>query len=120
MKAAFDSVGESVKASAEAASSMFSALAGFEGTGSKRWFLEDLLEEQIELEKIAVEAQAELSKAQAEYVRARAERMESGEALITVDGAGLQPHLEMIMWELFGAIRIRATQEGLDQLLLGA
>ncbi len=82
--------------------------------------MEDTLQEQLALERIAVEAQAELAKAQAEYTKARTDRMESGEALITVDGAGLQPHLEMIMWELFESIRVRATQEGLDQFLLGA
>ncbi|WP_319525684.1 phage tail tape measure protein [uncultured Desulfosarcina sp.] len=119
MKAAFESVGESVAAIASTSSSMFSDLADFEGTMSEKWFLQDVLKEQMALEREAVETQKELTHAQAEYLKARTERMKSGEALITVDGAGLQPHLEMIMWELFAAIQIRAKEEGLDQLLLG-
>ena len=66
-----------------------------------------------------LEQQQALNDAQVAYLKAKTERMRSGEALITVTGDGLQPHLEYIMWELFEAIQIRATQEGLDQLLLG-
>ena len=66
-----------------------------------------------------LEQQKALNDAQVAYLKEKTKRLQSKEALITVDGDGLQPHLEMIMWELFEAIQIRATQEGLDQLNLG-
>ena len=65
--------------------------------------------------------QKELNDAQVAYLKAKTQRMKDNkESLITVNGDGLQPHLEYIMWEVFEAIQVRATQEGLDQLLLGA
>ena len=66
-----------------------------------------------------LEQQKALNDAQVAYLKEKTKRLQSKEALITIDGDGLQPHLEMIMWELFEAIQIRATQEGLDQLNLG-
>jgi len=44
-------------------------------------------------------------------------RLDRGDALITIDGAGLQPHLEGFMWEILEAIQIRATSEGAEFLL---
>ena len=77
------------------------------------------ISEEQENRKKLLEQQQALSDAQVAYLKEKTERLKSGESLITVNGDGLQPHLEYIMWELFEAIQIRATQEGLDQLLLG-
>ena len=41
-------------------------------------------------------------------------RLESGDALITVDGVGLQLHLESFMCELLEAIQVRAKAENED------
>lgn len=67
----------------------------------------------------AMKRQKELLDAQLEYTKAKTKAIKDGEALITVNGEGLQPHLEMIMWELFAAIQVRANEEGLDSLMLG-
>ncbi|BBO73466.1 hypothetical protein DSCW_08830 [Desulfosarcina widdelii] len=119
MKAAFESAGESVAAIADASSSMFSDLADFEGSMSDKWFLQDILEEQVALEKEALESQKKLTEAQAKLTEAKAAALERGDSLITINGDGLAPELEMMMWKVFEAIQVRATQEGLDQLLLG-
>jgi len=86
---------------------------------AEKWSIQESLKSETETRKKTLEMQEKLNNAQIKFLNARTKRMESGQALITVDGAGLQPHLEMIMWELFGAIQIRAKEEGLDQLLLG-
>ena len=65
-----------------------------------------------------LEQQKDLNDANIKYLNAKTKKLQSGDALITVNGDGLQPHLEMIMWELFAAIQIRATQEGLNRILL--
>ncbi|WP_319521670.1 hypothetical protein [uncultured Desulfosarcina sp.] len=91
-----------------------------EGTSlSEKWSIQESLQSENETRKRTLEMQEKLNDAQVKFLNARTKRMESGEALITVSGDSLQPHLEMIMWELFGAIQIRAKEEGLDQLLLG-
>ena len=43
--------------------------------------------------------------------------MESGDALIKIDGAGLQPHLEAFMWEILRTIQTRVNRDGLAMLL---
>jgi len=91
-----------------------------EGTSlAEKWSIQESLRAETETRERTLKMQEKLNSAQIKFLNARTKRMESGQALITVDGAGLQPHLEMIMWELFGAIQIRAKEEGLDQLLLG-
>jgi hypothetical protein len=45
-------------------------------------------------------------------MQAKLDAMKSGEALIQIDGAGLQPHLEAFMWEILAAVQIRVNEEG--------
>ncbi len=85
----------------------------------EKWAIQDQLKSEQELREKTLEMQKALNEAQVKYMEAKTRAIESGEALITVQGDSLAPHLEMIMWEVFAAIQIRATQEGLDQLLLG-
>lgn len=121
LKAAFESVGQSVESTAEAASSMLSDFAGFEGGMSDKWYMQRVIDDQMDLQREALEMQKGLTKAEVDLLKAKTDRIKdlSDEAMITVNGDGLKPHLEMIMWEIFEQIQIRATQEGLDKLLLG-
>jgi TP901 family phage tail tape measure protein len=126
LKAAFEAVGESVKATAGATSDMFGELAGL--LGGDKWlssttenWLKKQVEDQMELQRAALAIEKTLTEAQARNLDARTEKIKNlnKEAMITVDGDGLKPHLEAMMWEVFQAIQIRATEEGLDKLLLG-
>jgi hypothetical protein len=80
-----------------------------------------LLEEQLKIEnqrrQEALDLQKEMTQAEIALIKARTDAMQRGDSLITVQGDGLQPHLEYIMWELFRAIQIRVNQDGLDLLL---
>jgi len=58
-----------------------------------------------------------LTEAQVDYLRAKADSLQRGDALIQVDGAGLQPHLEAFMWEILRTIQVRVNQDGLEMLL---
>jgi hypothetical protein len=122
LKAAFESIGESVKATAAASADMLGSFANFEGGMSDKWYMQRIIDQQMELQREALEMQKSLTEAEVELLKAKTERIQnlSDEAMITVEGDGLKPHLEMIMWEIFEQIQIRATQEGLDKLLLGA
>ena len=66
----------------------------------------------------ALTLQKEMTKATIDEIKARTQSLERGDALIKIDGAGLKPHLEAIMWELLRAIQVRVNKDGL-QLLLG-
>jgi len=127
LKAAFDSAGKSVEATADASASMVDNLTTL--LTSDKWISESekswvqkMARDQLELQKKALENQAKLTEAEVRNLDAKTERIKNldKEALIKVDGDGLKPHLEAMMWEVFEAIQIRATQEGIDKLLLGA
>ncbi|WP_319406182.1 phage tail tape measure protein [uncultured Desulfosarcina sp.] len=97
---------------------LFSQLGDTENTG-QRYNIERAIDAEQERRDKALELQEKMTLSEVAYRDAMTERLKSGGALITVNGDGLAPHLEMIMWELFAAIQIRATQEGIDSLLLG-
>jgi len=60
----------------------------------------------------ALQMQEDLTNAQLEYLRKKAAALSKGDALIKVDGSGLQPYLEAFMFEILKAIQIRANAEG--------
>ncbi len=62
-------------------------------------------------------AQVELLKAQMENLEARTEAMKRGDAMITIDGAGLAPHLEAFMFEVLKALQVKVNQDGYEMLL---
>jgi ribosomal protein S9 len=64
------------------------------------------------------ELQKELTRAQIDAIKAQTRAVEGGDALIKIDGAGLQPQLEAFMWEILRTIQVRVNQQGL-KLLLG-
>jgi hypothetical protein len=50
-------------------------------------------------------------------LNAEAQQIAKGDALIKIDGAGLQPHLEAFMWEILKAIQVRVNRDGLPFVL---
>ena len=86
---------------------------------SEVWAIQSALREEAETRKQMAKTQEKLANAQIKYMNAKTNRIKSGDAMITVNGDGLQPHLEMIMWELLKVIQIRMSEEGVDSLLLG-
>ena len=65
----------------------------------------------------ALELQEDLTQATIENLRAKTYAMTSGQALVKIDGAGLQPHLEAFMWEILKTIQVRVNNDGLDMLV---
>lgn len=63
--------------------------------------------------------QKKLTEAQIEEMRARTESLRKGNALIKIEGSGLQPHLEAFMWEILRAIQVKVNSDGLEMLLGG-
>jgi hypothetical protein len=72
----------------------------------------NVIERELDLRERAMTATEDLIQTQIDYMESKMRAMESGEALIQIDGAGLQPHLEAFMWEVLGAIQTRVNEEG--------
>lgn len=120
-KAAFDSVGGSVREVSSGVADMFTSLASnLNGMRtSDKWFLMDRLEEQQDKQNELIDSQIELVNAQAEYMRLKNEKIESGElAELKIDSTGLEPALEMVMWQIIEKVQVRAN-ENAQEFLLG-
>ncbi len=64
-----------------------------------------------------IKAQVDLLKLQADSLKIRNDRMRRGDALIKIDTNGLEPALEMVIWNLLDKVRIRATEEASEFLI---
>jgi hypothetical protein len=119
IKAAFEAATGSVDATAGAAASMFSDLISkmTELSTSDKWYMQDVLEDQTELERDALDNQIKLTNAQIKLMEARAKALNGGEALIKIDGTGLSPALNMVMWEIIEEVQVRANELASEFLL---
>lgn len=115
--AAFESISATVDSTGKVLSDLFGILAG----GTKDWATWRKLIEAIDLEQErrteAMKKQNELLQAQIDLANARTAALQAGGAVINIDGAGLQPHLEAFMWEILRTIQVRVNSDGLEMLL---
>ena len=81
----------------------------------------EIIERQLEIEnkrrEEALELQKKLTEAQIENIEARTDAIKDGEALIKIEGDGLEPELEAFMFKILKKIQLRASQEGAEFLL---
>ena len=118
VEAAFTSIDNTVNSTGDLLGDLFGLFKDFDNLsfGAIRQ-----IERQIESENRrrddALKLQKQLTEAQIAQIRAQTRNLERGDALIKVDGAGLQPHLEAIMFEMLRAIQVRVNQDGLGLLL---
>ena len=77
------------------------------------------LDAEMALRERGMVVQERMADAEIAFMEARIQRMQSGDPLITVSGDGLAPHLEAIMFDVLGAVQMRA-QEDYQAFLLGA
>lgn len=120
IQAAFESLDNTVNSTADVINKAFGLLAGggdFLDSSTRNKLFEQLDIENANRER-ALRQQEELTQAQIKVLRAQAEQLTRGDALIKIDGAGLAPHLEAFMWEVLKAIQVRVNRDGL-KLLLG-
>jgi TP901 family phage tail tape measure protein len=97
-------------------SSMVDALIGADSI-NERFAVERQIRKEQEYREQLLEMQKQLNDATIAEIEARKQAIERGDALIKVNGDGLAPHLEMIMYELLEQIQIRASEEGVNLLL---
>jgi hypothetical protein len=120
IQAAFESLDNTINSTADVINKAFGLLAG--GGDLLDSSVRNKLFEQLDIENAnrerALAKQAELTDAQIKVLRAQADQLTRGDALIKIDGAGLAPHLEAFMWEVLKAVQVRANRDGM-RLLLG-
>ncbi|WP_394424742.1 phage tail tape measure protein [Vreelandella stevensii] len=106
-----------IASTAEAAASMFDTLGGGSLSGSDRFRARDAIDQQLKIQKQAAEQQGRLIEAQIESLTAKNRALQNGEGLIKIESDGLEPALEMIMWQVLEKIQLRANAESAEFLL---
>nr|BBJ03815.1 hypothetical protein YBY_16630 [Marinobacter nauticus] len=76
------------------------------------------IREEQAMRKQALDDQSKLTQAEVDYIRQKTRALQRGDAMIKVDGAGLQPHLEAFMFEILREIQLRVNADG-EEMLLG-
>jgi tape measure domain-containing protein len=118
-ESALKSLSATVESSGDVISSIFGAFGDIEGFFGLEKL--ELVQEQLKIEnKIRQEAldlQRQLIESQINLNQSRTASLQRGNALIQIDGKGLQPHLEAFMWEILKTIQTRVNQDGLELLV---
>jgi TP901 family phage tail tape measure protein len=124
-RAIISSIGETVNSTGETLVGLAELLTGFSSTSSSgyREIMEIVRNEEarrdeaIRMQQEITRAQVDQMDAQTQLLRQRAEAYARGDAAITINGEGLQPHLEAFMWEILETLQVRVNAEGHAMLL---
>lgn len=119
VEAAFESINNTITDTGKTLTSLINTFAESAGflTLSQLNVITDQIEKERLMRQQAFELQKALTQAQIENLNAQTRALATGDAIIKIDGAGLQPHLEAFMWEILKQIQVRASKDGLAFLL---
>lgn len=115
--AAFESLSESITSTGDTLASLYGTLAGGDLDVRQQLNLERELAKESQRRDDAMKLQRDLTEEQIAMMRAQRDALERGDGMITIQGDGLQPHLEAFMWEILKSIQVRVNQDGLKMLL---
>jgi len=115
----FETLGESISAVTSTTSSMFDSLInGMSDLSlSEQWEFMDIFEQQQQDQTNLINAQIDLMQKQSDYYNEKTDSLNSGDSIITIDSSGLEPALEMIMWEILEKVQVKANESGSEMLL---
>ena len=117
MVAAFESVSVGIQSTGETLLGFYGILASNNLGIREQLNLEREIEKESKRRDQEFELQKKLIEQQIAEIKARTEAMQRGDAMIQIDGAGLQPHLEAFMWEILRSIQTRVNADGYEMLL---
>lgn len=117
VEAILSATSETIASTADAAASMFDTLGGGGLNFSDSWLARDAIEQQLEIQQQAADQQEKLIDAQIKSLNARTQALQNGDGLIKIESDGLEPALEMIMWNVIEKVQLRANAEGAEFLL---
>ena len=116
--AAFQSINVGIESTGDVLKSvfgLFDKLGNLDSTAYRAVF--DQIDKENTLREKSFQLQEKLTQAQIDNLNAQTKALAGGDAIIKIDGAGLQPHLEAFMWEILKAVQVRANRDGMAFLL---
>jgi methyl-accepting chemotaxis protein len=112
----FESLNVGIQSTGDLIGSLFGNLTSATSFQDK-WSIQRQIDSEDKRRQQEFDLQKKLTEEQIKSMEARRRAVERGDALIQIDGAGLQPHLESFMFEILRAIQVRVAGEGGDLLL---
>lgn len=117
VEAILNATSTTIASTADAAASMFDTLGSGNLSFIDKFAARDAIDQQMKIQEEAVAQQSKLIDAQVAQMRARTQALQNGDGLIKISSDGLEPALEMIMWQVLEKIQMRANAEGAEFLL---
>lgn len=118
VEAAYESINVAIESTGDAITELYGLLGDESIRKLDKIDIRKQIEEENARRQEAFDLQTRLTEAQIAEMRARRDALNSGGGIITVNGDGLQPHLEAFMFEILSAIQVRVNAAG-EQMLLG-
>ena len=115
MDSIFDGLATTVASTSESLTSLYGLWSGadiFQESQIERW-----IDDEMKIKEEAHDLEMKLGEAQLKYMQKRTAKLNEGDALINISADGLEPALEMVMWQILEKIQIRATEAGSEFLL---
>jgi hypothetical protein len=120
VKATFASIDSTIQSTGDLLGSLFGNFVDTDNR-SKELSIQSQIDLENQRRQEALDIQKKLAEAEIDRIEAQTNSLNRGDALITIEGDGLEPELEAFMWKILGKIRTRANAEFSDYLLgLGA
>lgn len=117
VEAAFGSLNTGIESTGRTLSSLWGDLAGGDLSRMQQIDLEKALRAESEYREKEFKLQEKLAKQQIELMKAKTKMLNEGEGLIKIDSDGLEPALEMIMWQIIEKVQLRANAESVEFLV---
>ncbi len=118
VEATFKSIDNTISSTGDLIGSLFGNLVATTDS-FKAFKIESQIAEENKRRQEALDLQKKLAEAEIERINAQTRSLDRGDAIIKIDGTGLEPQLEAFMWEILKAIQVRANSE-FQSFLLGA
>lgn len=120
IKTTFESINNTISSTGTTITSMMDSYVKTvsAGMGGGSFVEQQIVEEGRRRDK-ALKLQEDMTEVQVDLIKQQTESLKKGEAMIQIDGKGLQPHLEAFMFEILAAIQVKANAQGM-KMLVGA
>ncbi len=117
--ALIEGISNTITSTGDVLGGLFDQFGNFDKMGfSEQWKIVEQINTENKLRQEAFDLQKKLTEAQIAMMKAQTDALVNGDSLIKIDGTGLAPHLEAIMWEVLKAVQVKVNKDGL-KLLLG-
>jgi hypothetical protein len=118
VESTFDSMNVSIEAASKAIGGLLDAWTSDDLSFLDRSIARGMLEDELELKREIWEVQKKLIEAQIAMQEAQADAIERGDSQIKIDTTGVEPALEMVMWQIIEKVQIQANANA-QAFLLG-